>query len=866
MSYAKDIIDVYLLRKARSHGVRLPTGNPPDEYKFMGAKVFESCAGTSENVVYIDVGSMYPSLIMSLNISPETLIGDKHALRESEYSESDCVWGYYDKRPVKHLDDDETYSHYTDGSYKMVYDPDSNSKKWSCDDGDGVEYSKLYFLDHQTERGFLTECVSELIALKNQYRGTPLYGSTKQVTNSIFGVLGWASENSSFRLFDWRLAEAITLTGRQMIMFSAEYVCDRLANRGYPEAHVALGDSVPADETVVVKDTDGTIDVRRIESLHDEVGHCERNTGYHVWTERGFTPIHTVIQKPNRKTMYRVRTKNGIVHVTEDHSLVLADGSEVSPEDVTEGDELLHHSVGQTFPDVSTHNYEISDELAWVLGLFVADGSCGVYESVTGTKRPWAINKSDRQLLEKARDIIKSEFDVNADIRDYHESSGCYKLKVNEFADGERIEFINWWREKCYTGDQKQVPNEILNGSEQSRTAFLRGYHDGDGFVREGSVYDEIDSMQFRDKVLAQGIAMLVSESGYDVTIDCRDNHDDEYYRIRTVSFHHGSPTEICSIEQYEYNGTYVYDLATENHHFQAGIGDIIVHNTDGCGIALPTADGQDDALSVVQDICDTLNTDGYDSFFSNECGVDPSDHHGEIEVESFAPKVFIPSRNPPHGDVGVKKRRIEYQTWDEGDDIDEISITGLEAERSDIAPLTRTAQELFAETFRMDDPKDELFTQLREWYDAVTEGTIALDRICKRGGIGQNLYEYGSTSRSPQPIYRGAKYATDHIDGVTVQQGDKPVVIYIDSIQSQSNEYPRTYEATTGEDGDIVDAVALNDVSRLPECFRVDWKRHRKKVLTEPLMPLLQTRFGEDVWEEITTGHTQTGFNQFAE
>jgi len=309
------------------------------------------------------------------------------------------------------------------------------------------------------------------------------------------------------------------------------------------------------------------------------------------------------------------------------------------------------------------------------------------------------------------------------------------------------------------------------------------------------------------------------------------------------------------------YSAQYVCDRLADRGYPDAHI---TAGDTDGCGIALPTADGQDDALTVVQDICDTLNTDGYDSFFSEECGVDPSDHHGEIEVESFAPKVFIPSRNPPHGDVGVKKRRIEYQTWDDGDDIDEISITGLEAERSDIAPLTRTAQELFAETFRMDEPKDELFSQLREWYDAVTEGTIALERICKRGGIGQNLYEYGSTSRSPQPIYRGAKYATDHIDGVTVQQGDKPVVIYIDSIQSQSNEYPRTYEATTGEDGDIVDAVALNDVSRLPECFRVDWKRHRKKVLTEPLMPLLQTRFGEDVWEEITTGHTQTGLAGF--
>lgn len=39
---------------------------------------------------------------------------------------------------------------------------------------------------------------------------------------------------------------------------------------------------------------------------------------------------------------------------------------------------------------------------------------------------------------------------------------------------------------------------------------------------------------------------------------------------------------EIIKIEPMDYNGSqYVYDLTTENHHFQAGIGDIIVHNTD---------------------------------------------------------------------------------------------------------------------------------------------------------------------------------------------------------------------------------------------------------------------------------------------
>ena len=35
-------------------------------------------------------------------------------------------------------------------------------------------------------------------------------------------------------------------------------------------------------------------------------------------------------------------------------------------------------------------------------------------------------------------------------------------------------------------------------------------------------------------------------------------------------------------------NEIYVYDLTTENHHFQAGIGDLIVHNTDSVMVQFP--------------------------------------------------------------------------------------------------------------------------------------------------------------------------------------------------------------------------------------------------------------------------------------
>jgi DNA polymerase elongation subunit (family B) len=42
-----------------------------------------------------------------------------------------------------------------------------------------------------------------------------------------------------------------------------------------------------------------------------------------------------------------------------------------------------------------------------------------------------------------------------------------------------------------------------------------------------------------------------------------------------------GNHTLVVTKESIEYTGNYVYDLTTENHHFAAGVGNMIVHNTD---------------------------------------------------------------------------------------------------------------------------------------------------------------------------------------------------------------------------------------------------------------------------------------------
>ena len=73
----KRIIDTYLLRLSRKNKVVLPTSSTPfgnTEVKhYKGAYVLEPPAGVFENVVVMDVKSMYPNIIRTYNISYETL-------------------------------------------------------------------------------------------------------------------------------------------------------------------------------------------------------------------------------------------------------------------------------------------------------------------------------------------------------------------------------------------------------------------------------------------------------------------------------------------------------------------------------------------------------------------------------------------------------------------------------------------------------------------------------------------------------------------------------------------------------------------------------------------------------------------------
>lgn len=213
------IIDLLFLRSAKERGYALPTSERPEVQHYWGAYVFDPVPGKHRNVVYPDLSSLYPNLFRDMNASPETIIGDEDALRKSPYSHEQCHTIYVDPR-------------------------DENVK----DAADEPERKKLYVLKPEVKESFVREIVQDLIDMKYEYKkdeySDEAYDAVKRITNSVYGVMGDSvSYGAGFRLFDWRIAEAITLAGRDVIKHTADKFEKYVKSNGYSDASIIAGDT-----------------------------------------------------------------------------------------------------------------------------------------------------------------------------------------------------------------------------------------------------------------------------------------------------------------------------------------------------------------------------------------------------------------------------------------------------------------------------------------------------------------------------------------------------------------------------------------------------------------------------------------------
>jgi len=196
--------------------------------KFTGAYVKDPKPGRYDWVYDLDLTSMYPSTIMTLNISPETKLGKLEGWNAEEF--------------VKGVN--KTYTLMVNGKEKGKYDQNELKKMF---DNNKVSISSNGIMYRYDKKGLipvlLEKWFNERVEYKRLMKKYGDEGDKKQhgyfsrrqhiqkiILNSLYGVLGLPV----FRFYDVDNAEATTVTGQELIKFT-----EKITNHYY---NTELGD------------------------------------------------------------------------------------------------------------------------------------------------------------------------------------------------------------------------------------------------------------------------------------------------------------------------------------------------------------------------------------------------------------------------------------------------------------------------------------------------------------------------------------------------------------------------------------------------------------------------------------------------
>jgi DNA polymerase elongation subunit (family B) len=665
-----------------------PSGAEGDTYE--GAIVLDPEPGfyATSPIGVCDFASLYPSTIVSENISHDSLVWVKDFTDDGAWIAD--VWG------SDAFDGCAGYA-FTDIEYDILRpDPNDHRKqpvKIRC--GRRVaRYAKPLDGSKSTLPQITTWLLQARTAKKKEMKAEKdperyaLLDSEqlayKLTGNSLYGQLG----SGTFKIRLQALAASVTAYGRKQILF-AKAAIEKFYGPGAKDprcaascmAKVVYGDSVSGDTPIILRnDIDGTVFIKRIDEFYNsetweeyhttkEYINMEENS-FSVWTEMGFTPIKKLIRHrlaPEKK-MFRIHTHTGVVDVTEDHSLVLPNGDVAKPSDVTVGIELLHNDLSHEIFAQLDEKCEITQDEAFVMGLFVADGSSDIYAYGDGKRKAsWAINKADYGLLQQAKE--KCPFETK--ILDTLESSGVYKLVPVGNIAGPAMRY----RELFYNDHrEKKVPSIILNAPLPIVHEFWRGFYAGDGDKDEHN-YVRFDQ---KGKEIGAGLYIIARRLGYSVSINDRPSKDRVFRYTMTIHGQRKNPHSIKKIRELPHPGSeYVYDLETGNHHFGVGPGALIVHNTDSLFVQFNVKNPETGELLSGRE--------------ARQATIDITDEAGHFITKALSPphdfefdKAFDPL-------LMFSKKRYAGNMYEENADDYVHKYMGIALKRRDNAPIVKT-------------------------------------------------------------------------------------------------------------------------------------------------------------------------------
>ncbi len=212
---------------------------------FIGAYVKEPVPGLYEWVYSLDLQSLYPSVIMSLNISPETKIAkvlnwdvNKHIKNEIERYQIKSLDGSIEKIDRNEFDDFIKSSSYSVASNGVLFRNDIT--------GIIPEILDVWFRERKEYKALADKYSKEGNKDLEQYYDKRQH-IQKIFLNSIYGGLGLPV----FRFYDLDNAEAVTMTGQTVITTTQKFVNSEYKN------NLSMGENVHVENNdyVIYVDT-----------------------------------------------------------------------------------------------------------------------------------------------------------------------------------------------------------------------------------------------------------------------------------------------------------------------------------------------------------------------------------------------------------------------------------------------------------------------------------------------------------------------------------------------------------------------------------------------------------------------------------
>jgi DNA polymerase elongation subunit (family B) len=416
----------------------------------------------------LDFASLYPSIIMARNLSPEYLIKDDeyyeqvkdkvtvHKIKFELFNINKQIDGY--SILMSNGEDRDT------GLYPSIliklFNERVKIKKVMKKYEDRIEDLDNLEKDEPGKHRSTDE-YKDCVIKYNYYNAKQ--AALKVLMNTFYGETG----NADSPLFLLPLAGGVTSEGQRNLKLVKKFIETKL------DVKVYYGDSVVGETPTIIKNKFIInimaikdilwSNVDRIEIHGDkEIINVNKDDNIEVYTENGFTPIIRCIRHKTSKKLFRVTTNSGMVIVTEDHSLLNMNKEKITPDECEIGTNLLH----------------------WNNLMFKTPDP--VYNMIHSCIKPI---------------VIKSKSQLDLQIR--------FLILFNQ-------------------------------GHKNIEISFEDGYY-----------------------VLTTNLI--------------NDNYD-----------FHDEPNMIKSIEYIGLCDDYVYDFETASHHFAAGIGRLVVHNTDSLYISCP--------------------------------------------------------------------------------------------------------------------------------------------------------------------------------------------------------------------------------------------------------------------------------------